>query len=126
MGDCASVTVRPASPVLQTLIENCLEGGQHLCLETLRLFEVSSQLRFVLTASDSCPEFGTLANSVGYLTLQTMLEKGSEHILHCLVLGFLEGRSYHSPPRQCYHPEDEERDRLNAQSLQHERESNRY
>ncbi|XP_077290421.1 FHF complex subunit HOOK interacting protein 2A-like isoform X2 [Arctopsyche grandis] len=94
VGDCNNVTMRPLTPILQTLIENCLEGEIDLCLETLRLFEV-------------------------------MLEKVSEHILHCLVLGFLEGRGYHAPIRASNNFEDEERERLNAQTLRQERESNR-
>lgn len=54
-----------------------------------------------------------------------MIEKASEHILHCLMLSFLEGRGYHTPIRSTYYFEDEERERLNAQSLRQERESNR-
>lgn len=40
VGDCANVTTRLPTPILQTLIDNCLEGEVELCLETLRLFEV--------------------------------------------------------------------------------------
>lgn len=40
VGDCANVTVRPPSSVLQTLIDNCFDSSTELCLETLRLFEV--------------------------------------------------------------------------------------
>lgn len=41
VGDCANVATRLPTPILQTLIDNCLEGEVELCLETLRLFEVS-------------------------------------------------------------------------------------
>lgn len=55
-----------------------------------------------------------------------MLERASEHILYCLILGFLDGRGYHIPVRNCHTNEEEERERLNAQSLSQERERNKY
>ncbi|XP_061726149.1 FHF complex subunit HOOK interacting protein 2A-like isoform X2 [Cydia pomonella] len=131
----------------QNFLEGAAEAGLSDALRALRVTAVLSKCLKLVDSTDLALEFSNWLVGDGELSewpllhtlitncltdnhdltletlrfFETIVEKGTEHSIHRLVLSRVCSRGYVAPPP----PDDDERDRLNDVSLWRERERNR-
>ncbi|XP_047994852.1 FHF complex subunit HOOK interacting protein 2A-like [Leguminivora glycinivorella] len=131
----------------QNFLEGAAEAGLSDALRALRVTAILSKCLKLVDSTDLALEFSNWLVGDGELSewpllhtlitncltdnheltletlrfFETIVEKGTEHSIHRLVLSRVCSRGYVAPPP----PDDDERDRLNDVSLWRERERNR-